>query len=106
MTAPWPFADPPEAATLTTVHVLDRSRPILLVTHDEDDGMWQVLCGTTAEAADCRLVSLHSLVEQDPSLADLADLPLGWCAWRESADSPWMREPTPQEEDEEAEADS
>jgi hypothetical protein len=103
MTDSWPFSDPPNIATLTTVHVLDGSKPVLLVTHDEDDGMWQVLCGTTGDPDDCRLVSLEEMLQREPGLAELADLPLGWCAWRETAQSPWVREPSPVEDDEEEE---
>lgn len=103
MTDSWPFADPPNVATLTTVHVLDGSRPILYVTHDADDGMWQVLCGTTNDPAEGRLVSLQDMLQREPALAELADLPLGWCAWRDSAQSPWVREPVPLDENEEEE---
>jgi hypothetical protein len=87
----WPFTDPPNVPALTTVHVLDGRLPIRLVTHDEDDGTWQVLCGTTDEPADSRLVEFEKLYAQDPSIGQLADLPLGWKAWRESPDSPWVR---------------
>ncbi len=36
---PWPFDDPENVATLTLREVMNRKSPILLVTHDEDDGM-------------------------------------------------------------------
>lgn len=41
----WPFDDPPNRRCYTTVHVLENNDPILLVTHDADDGAWQFLCG-------------------------------------------------------------
>ena len=96
MTDDWPFADPPNVAAITTRRVLDGSRAILLVTHDADDGAWQMLCGTTNDTADARVVSLRSLVARDPSLHALADLPLGWRAWRADAASPWERGPREQ----------
>ena len=97
--SPWPLDDPPNVTTITTANILDRNDPILLVTHDEDDGTWQVLCGKTNDPKDGRVVGLGELFERDPSIGQLADLPLGWRAWRDSADSPWQRgpEPTPPE---------
>lgn len=65
--------------------------PVLLVTHDED-GDWQVLCGTTNEPADGRVVCLGCLFQLDRSIGQLADLPRGWHAWRDFATSPWHRE--------------
>jgi len=93
--SPWPFDDPPNVATITTANVLDRNHPILLVTHDEDDGTWQVLCGETNDPKDGRVVGLGELFDRDPSIGQLADLQLGWRAWRDSARSPWRRGPKP-----------
>lgn len=42
----WPFADPTNTAAIITTRVLHEGYPILQVTHD-DDGDWQILCGTT-----------------------------------------------------------
>ncbi len=89
----WPFADPRAVATITTRQALAEGAPILLVTHDADDGAWQVLCGTTNDPADARLVSLGRLYALDPTIGALADLPLGWRAWRAGPDAPWERGP-------------
>ena len=91
----WPFADPPNVATITTRQVLQAALPILLVAHDADDGCWQVLCGTTDDPDDGRVVGLDCLYKRDGSIGMLADLPLGWRAWRTSPTSPWIREPHP-----------
>jgi hypothetical protein len=91
MTSDWLFADPPNVATLTTRKVLE-GYPILLVTHDLDDGAWQFLCGTTNDDADGRVVGLGTIVDQDPSVIELADLPRGWRAWRRSPEDSWQRE--------------
>ena len=88
----WPFDDPENVTAITTVHVLERRLPILLVTHDEDDGTWQVLCGTTNEPADGRIVCLGCMYQLDPTIRDVADLPRGWRAWRDTISSPWQRE--------------
>jgi hypothetical protein len=93
MPEPWPFADPPNLGVITTVKVLDENKPILLVAHDQDDGGWQFLCGTSNDPGDGRVVGLDCIVAKDASLRELADLPLGWCAWRSSSSDPWQREP-------------
>jgi hypothetical protein len=72
----------------------DAGAPILLVTHDADDGSWQFLCGTMDETSDGRVVGLGRLCDRDPSLLELADLPEGSRAWRERAGAPWRRGPT------------
>jgi hypothetical protein len=86
----WPFADKPNTASITTRQVLEGA-PILLVTHDEDDGAWQFLCGTTDNPADGRIVGLGEMYQRDASLGQLADLPEGWRAWRASGGQPWQR---------------
>jgi hypothetical protein len=88
----WPFSDAPNTAAITTVNVLNGRSPILLVTHDSDDGSWQFLCGATDDPNDGRVVGLASIVELDPTVTQLADLPLGWRAWRDSPHLPWRRE--------------
>ena len=88
----WPFDDAPNPASITTRQVLDGA-PILLVTHDADDGSWQFLCGTTDDPADARVVGLGDMYKRDPTLAALADLPEGWRASRASATLPWQRRP-------------
>ena len=89
----WPFADPPNTASITTRQVLDGA-PILLVTHGAEDGAWQFLCGTTDDPADARVVGLGQMCKRDATLAELADLPEGWRASRVSAGLPWQRGPT------------
>lgn len=37
------------------------------------------------------LVALRSIVRLDQSVTELADLPLGWHAWRASKSAPWQR---------------
>ncbi len=88
----WPFTDAISTGSFTTDGVLHRSLPIVHVSHDED-GDWQFLCDTPNEDRECLLVCLGCMLERDQSLALVADLPQGWIAWRDSAGSPWQREP-------------
>jgi hypothetical protein len=89
----WPFEDTPNTASITTRQVLEQGAPILLVTHDADDGSWQFLCGTTNETADGRVVGLGEMYARDTTLGELANLPEGWRAWRSAVGFPWQRGP-------------
>jgi hypothetical protein len=93
--AEWPFAEEPNVVAVTTVHVLESQLPIVLVTHDADDGMWQMLCATTNDPEDGRVACLGCMFESDPSIGELADLPLGWRATR---DGPGIEKTTPEKE--------
>jgi hypothetical protein len=88
----WPFADPENVATMTVRQITQGGQPILLVSRDAEDGTWQFLTGGPVETADAVLVSLREVYRIDPSVAELADLPLGWQAWRSSAGEPWQRQ--------------
>jgi hypothetical protein len=87
----WPFRDPKNLVTLTVRQITQGGQAILLVSHDADDGMWQFLTGGPAEMADAMLVSFLYVYQIDPSIAELADLPLGWQAWRSAPGEPWQR---------------
>ena len=87
----WPFDDPPNVVAISTRPVVENAHPVLLVTHDADGG-WQVLCGTTNEPTEGRVVCLGCAFELDRSIGQLAGLPRGWRAWRDSPADPWRRE--------------
>ena len=89
----WPFADPENVVTLTVRQIVDGLQPILWVSHDDDDddGMWQFLTGDPVSMADAMLVTLRSIYQRDPSIAELVDLPCGWKAWRRTVGEPWQR---------------
>ncbi|HKB05973.1 MAG TPA: hypothetical protein VKD90_27510 [Gemmataceae bacterium] len=88
----WPFDDAKNTATLTVRQLVHGGQPILLVFHDADDGMWQFLTGETVDMSDAMLVSLESIYRRDPSVGELADLPLGWQASRASRAGRWNRQ--------------
>ena len=93
----FPFADAPDTAAIVCRHVLEEGAPVTYVSHDEDDGMWQFLCGglhETADArlhetADARLVSLYSVWKRDESVGGLCEMPPGFVAWRSGAEGGW-----------------
>jgi hypothetical protein len=87
----WPFADPENVAVMTARQVTHGGQPILYVSHDEEDGMWQFLTGGPVDMADAMVVGLREVYDMDPSVGELADLPLGWIARRAAVGRPWRR---------------
>ena len=62
------------------------------MSHDLDDGAWQFHTGDeTVSASDAMVVAHCEMIEIDPSLTELHDLPLGWIALRESLGTNWVR---------------
>lgn len=86
------FKDLPNTMVLTTRDVIEDKRGILFVSHDADDGMWQFHSGTDVDMENAMLVALEEIVNFDPAITAVSDLPLGWVAWREDTSSPWKRE--------------
>lgn len=87
----WIFSDPPNVATFTVKQIVDEGAPILLVCHNADDGCWQFLTGSDFKMSDALLILLKNMINRDPSLLELSDLPLGWKAWRTSPGDSWQR---------------
>lgn len=87
----WPFRDPENTAVITLARILQGETPLRLVSHDDDDGCWQFLDGEHVFEADAVVVGLGEMVQFDPSLLALADLPEGAYAWRSAPDQPWQR---------------
>ena len=85
----YPFADPPNTVCITCCHIIDGTDYIRFVSHDVEDGMWQFLCGRKHETEDARLVSLESIFEIDNSVGELADMPCGHQAERDTKSSIW-----------------
>lgn len=85
----FPFHDAPNTATLVCCHVMNRERPILFASHDEEDGMWQFLCGGSHKTEDAHLIALHEVFELDNSIGALAEMPCGCCAERKNLEDKW-----------------
>jgi hypothetical protein len=88
----WPFSDPVNAVAISTRQVFHLGYPVRRVSHDSD-GDWQILCGTTTDVKDAIVVCLGCAFQRDKAIAELADLPRGWTAWRDQPGDAWEREP-------------
>lgn len=86
----FPFYDVPDTATIICCHIVNDGMPILYVSHDEDDGMWQFLCGETHTTEEARLVSLGYVFDLDNSVGVLKDMPCGFYAMRENPGGNWI----------------
>ena len=73
----FPFREDPNTATILCKHIARGEQPILYVSHDEDDGMWQFLCNEEHTIEDLMLVTLKQAYELDSSIGKIKDLPLG-----------------------------
>ncbi|MFI7117382.1 hypothetical protein [Amycolatopsis sp. NPDC049868] len=76
---------------IQTREIFERSEPILLVQHDADDGMWQLIGASDADSATGKIGHLHHAIDEDQTLIDTLDLPAGGSATRTGIGRPWNR---------------
>jgi Domain of unknown function (DUF4262) len=92
----WKFPDPPHTGVFLSQTVNDGTETITYVSHDLEDGAWQFLGDSMSDGGGPVISCFHHPIDRDPSLAELADLPLGWYAERDRVGEPWIRkESTP-----------
>ena len=73
-------------------HVFKSESPVLFVSRA--DGDWQLLCGGMHDENEVpQVVGLNHLLDHDPSLHAILDLPSGWEAVRPTQGSVWGRHP-------------
>jgi hypothetical protein len=91
--AKWKFEDPQNVAVFVNRKAIRDGGWIARVVHDDDDGSWQFHAHESEEfdESDIMIISLKNVVEKDNTIMQLADLPYGWHAWRETKSSTWKR---------------
>jgi hypothetical protein len=73
-------------------HVFERVSSVLFVSRAEGD--WQLLCGGTHDERDVpRVVGLNHLLDDNPSVRVILDLPSDWEAERSAQGSAWECRP-------------
>jgi hypothetical protein len=87
----WKFKDDPHTRVFLSETVHKGAEPVTYVSHDASDGVWQFLGDSMSDGGGPVISCFHHPVDRDPSLAELADLPLGWYAERGKAGEPWVR---------------
>ena len=88
------FTDADNTAVFTTSFVLD-GKEITTVYHDKEDGAWQFMSNDEIEDFEgvAKVVGLGQIVKMDNTLLEIADLPLGYYAYRKSKDAKWAIKP-------------
>ena len=86
----FPFCDAPNTASIICCHIAEKEAPILYVSHDEDAGMWQFLCGKEHGISEAELVSLKEVFDFDHSIGALCAMPCGSYAERKTENDDWI----------------
>ena len=86
------FKEQGNTMVITTKDIISGLKPILLVSHDFEDGMWEFLDSKELDENEACIVSLDEILKLDGSLSVLHDLPLGWIAYRNSINNSWEKE--------------
>lgn len=86
------FKDPPDTSVFTTKFVIEDKKTITYVSHDEDGGLWQFFSNDDFKDLEvvARIAKLKELVDMDPTLLELADMPVGYYATRKDKDHKWI----------------
>jgi len=92
----WPFDQPMDAAAVVDLDVMEGRVPVLLVVHYSEDESWAFLSGGAFDPERSLIVGMSEVVDRDPSLKMVADLPPGWTAVRARVGEPWVREQDPE----------
>lgn len=83
------FRDSEDKAVFTCHHVTNKKRPILFVTHDNNED-WQFLCGQNDHIEEsAKIISMKNAVELDNTLNELFDMPIGVGAERNGVGEKW-----------------
>ncbi|HAS6834694.1 TPA: hypothetical protein GRI49_23015 [Vibrio parahaemolyticus] len=88
----WNFDQDKNVAALITKQVVEQGLPILQVIHYSDDLSWAFMCGTTSNPSDTLVVSMEQAVSFDVSLYEIATMPPGCIASRNSVEEGWVCE--------------
>jgi hypothetical protein len=82
------FADR-DLSVFTSARV--REGAAVLTVFHERDGDWQFLSNHEESGSEALFVHVGHLTDHDSTLREIADLPLGWKAWRAGLGAEWER---------------
>lgn len=91
------FEDSLSTAVFTTKFVVKENKEITYVSHDEDDGSWQFHSNDKWEdySKVAMVLSLDEIIEIDPTVLEIADLPYDYIATRRSKQDKWVIQKKP-----------
>jgi hypothetical protein len=85
----WTFDQAPNTAVFTTRQIIEKTKPILYVSHDIDDHGWQFLTSEEILIEDTRIISLEEAIEIDPTILEISKIQPGYYAVRKSKEDNW-----------------
>ena len=84
------FDIPMDTAVFSSTYIFKDGLPVLYVVHDSE-GDWQFHAGNgDFDTSKLMLVSLKNVLDYDPALNEVSDLPVDFMATRKSVDDPWV----------------
>ncbi len=86
------FIENDNIAVFTTRFILNERKPILFIYHYLEDGAWQFSGEDECEESDYRIVSLDEMIQLDKTILEMANLELGYFAYRNGQESEWLTE--------------
>ena len=88
MTTSKQFPENLNTAVLTSKYVLARESEIIYIAHHAD-GMWEFWGKEQIDESEIVVVALSDIINLDPTVLEVADLPNGFNALRESRNDKW-----------------
>jgi hypothetical protein len=86
------FKEPSSTPVFTTKFILNDKQDITTVYHYAEDGVWQFDSNDQYNRYEevVKIVGLGEIINLDPSILEIADLPLGFFAKRNSKKDSWV----------------
>ena len=82
------FNESLSTAVLTSKYVMKHASPIVCIAHN-NDGVWEFWGKELIDEAEIMVVSLGQIINIDPSVLDVADMPVEFNAIRDSKENAW-----------------
>jgi len=85
------FEDGLNTAVFTTKFVVKDKKEITYITHETEDGVWQFFSNDLFDNFEevAIILSLDEIINMDKTVLEIADLPLGYIATRETIKDKW-----------------
>jgi len=85
------FEDSLNTAVFTTKFVVKDKKEITYITHESEDGVWQFFSNDNFDDFEevSMILSLDEIINLDKTVLEIADLPLGYIASRETVKDKW-----------------
>ena len=85
------FEDSLNTAVFTTKFIVKDKKEITYITHETEDGAWQFFSNDNFDDFEevSMILSLDEIINLDKTVLEIADLPLGYIATRETVKDKW-----------------